>query len=155
LRNKNNSALVLEYQSDHLLGMADFRLIDYDHTRNGALYNGHLSNSGGSTEALWTFDQGAETITHSPNLTAAAFTDLWNGINASVASRGVFWRYLVSDPTRPILPEADHIVVAASEVDGRKSSMTFMVPIGVNDLEFTDWLEALALPASKPAALAP
>jgi hypothetical protein len=134
--------------------MTNFRLIDYDHTRNGALCNGHLSNSGGTLEALWTYDQGAETITHTPLLTEATFTDLWDGINASVASRGVFWRYLVSDPTRPITPDTDHVIVAASEVDGMKRFVTIMVPIGINDLEFHRWLDTLAVPASGSAVAA-
>ena len=134
--------------------MPDFRLIDYDHSRDDVRCSGVVSDLDGDPEAVWTLDapagveEGVWTVARP--LGAAAFAALWEGIEASLARRGVFWRHLVADPTRPLDPEAGHLIVAACERDGRRRHLTFMVPADEADPEFEAWLDALAVPAAAP-----
>lgn len=128
--------------------MGDFRVIDYDHTRDGFLCNGSLSSRDGIQDAIWRFGEDGQPPPQARLLRGNAFQKLWDGIDFSVAHRGVFWRYLVTDPTRPVDPELDHVIVLASELDGRGRYMTFLVPADVEDAEFTLWLDALDVPTT-------
>lgn len=134
--------------------MPNFKLIDYDYVRDGALCNGVVSDLDGRPEAVWTYDLPGESVTHTGPVAEAAFVRLWDGIDASLAHRGVFWRFLITDPTRLIGPEAGHVIVATSEQDGSQRYLTFVVPANEADPEFTVWLEDLAVPTVSPLMVA-
>ena len=131
--------------------MADFRFIDYEHGRDGASCNGVVSDLDGGPEAIWTFDApgGDGVRTLGRPLAEAAFAALWDGIEDSLARRGAFRRHLVAASTRPLDPEAGHLIVAARERDGRQRCSTFSVPADEADPEFAAWLDALAVPAPR------
>ena len=71
--------------------MANFKLIDYDHLRGGALCNGVVSDLDGRPEAVWIYDLPGGAVAHTGFVAEAVFVRLWDGIDASPARRDVFW----------------------------------------------------------------
>ena len=139
--------LVAENDGVHLCSMEDCKLIDYDHTRDGSLCNGIMSDYDVRPEVIWTYDRHGRSVTRTEPVTEAAFATLWDGIAASLKNRGVFWRCLVTDPSCLIDPEAGHVIVATSGTNGHVRHLTFVIPADEADPEFTTWLRALGVPA--------
>lgn len=121
-------------------------MIDYDHVQGGFPCNGNLSDVGGGFEAHWTFEGRGGTMTEERRVTREGFALLWDGIAASASRGGVFWRCLVTDPTRLIDPDLHHVITTTQVQDGRLRHRTFMVPSGDADPAFAAWLGALAVP---------
>ena len=128
--------------------MENYKMIDYDHSNNGLMCNGNLSNIEGPFEAHWTFDQEGQLATATRYLTTEAFGLLWDGVTASVSAGGVFWKHQATDPTRLIDPDLHHVIAVLQAQDGWMRSRTFLVPSSEADPAFVTWLDALAAPGN-------
>ena len=126
--------------------MENFKAIDYARRQDSLTCNGILSDMGGTLDALWTFDREGQLVTDEHPLTEQAFALLWDGIAASVSAGGVFWKCLVTDPTRSIDPDLYHVISTVQVQGGWAKHCTFMVPVDEAEPAFLAWLASLAVP---------
>ena len=139
----------------HVAVMEDYKAIDYARRQGGLTCNGILSDMGGAFDALWTFDREGQLVTDERPLTDEAFALLWDGIAASVSAGGVFWRCLVTDPTRLMDPDLYHVISTVQAQGGWAKHRTFMVPAGEAEPAFLAWFESLAVPSWEGRAWLP
>lgn len=132
----------------------NFKAIDYARTLQGAICNGIVSDGDGEPDAAWTCDLDGRLTTLVLPVSQEVFAGLWDGIMASMARHGVFWRHLVTDPTRLIDPGLNHVIAAVSGQGGWQCHLTFLIPADEASHEFTTWLETLAVPAAASPAMA-
>ena len=57
LQSGRNFLLVAENDSLHLCAMGNFKLIDYDYTRDGSFRNGVMSDLDDEPEVIWAYDR--------------------------------------------------------------------------------------------------
>jgi len=123
--------------------MEDYKLIDYDHTRDDLPCNAVLSDMDGLVEAVWLFDHHDGSAMEQRPVIDLVFKQLWTGIADSVSAGGVFCMYLINDPTRIIDPAQYHVISSVQEASERVQHRTFMVPADESDPTFTAWLGVL------------
>jgi hypothetical protein len=122
--------------------IANIRVIDYGHMRDGVLYHGTVSDLDGAPKSTWTYEQSGRKVIRDRPINQQSFKMLCDGIK----DYSVFQKNLVKDSKARIDPSTFHVVSVISDDHGRQLTQIFLIPGGETDSEFTQWLKTLNVP---------